>query len=307
MHDQAPATGPLGRRTPRERWAASVAAADRWQQAHRGLAVAVAVVRKFGDDRGGSLAALFAYYGFLAVFPLLLVLTTVLGFVGNDRLEHHVIGTALHQFPVVGDQIGATAAHPLHGSGLGLVVGLLGLLYGSLGIVQIAQRALADVWDVPEDDRPGFAGRLGRGLAFLAALAVALLASSVLAGLATGGGSRGPAMRVGLLAVELAVAVGLMLVAFCVLTPIRTSWRTMLPGAVVAGLAYAGLVVLGAALVQHQLRRAQAVYGQFAFVLGLLGWLVLVSQVTLYGAELNVVLHRHLWPRLLVGGEAEPP
>ena len=280
---------------------------DRFQRRHPVVEFPLAVLYKYVDDSGAYLAALIAYYGFVSFFPLLLLMSTVLGFVlvGDPHLQQQVLNSALHQFPVVGDQIGVTAAHPLHGSGLGLVVGLLGLLYGSLGIVQIAQRSLADVWDVPEDDRPGFAARLGRGVGFLVALAVALIAGSVLAGFATGGGSRGLAVRVGLLAVELVVAVGLMLIAFRILTPIRTSWRTMLPGAMVAGVAYAGLVVLGAALVQHQLRRAQAVYGQFALVLGVLSWLVLVSRVTLYGAELNVVLHRRLWPRSLVGAEAE--
>ena len=81
---------------------------DRGQQRTRGFGFVVAVVKKFGDDKCSSLAALLTYYGFLAIFPLLLLLTTVLGFVGNDWLQHHAIGNALHQFPVVGQQIGRT-------------------------------------------------------------------------------------------------------------------------------------------------------------------------------------------------------
>jgi len=53
---------------------------DGFQQSHRPLALGFGVIKKFGDDRAGSLAALIAYYGFLAVFPLLLLLTTILGF-----------------------------------------------------------------------------------------------------------------------------------------------------------------------------------------------------------------------------------
>ena len=52
--------------------------ADRFQQRTPWLAFPVAVWKKFGDDRAGNLAALIAYNGFAAVFPLLLVLVTLL-------------------------------------------------------------------------------------------------------------------------------------------------------------------------------------------------------------------------------------
>lgn len=70
---------------------------DRFQQTHRPLAIGFGVIKKFGDDRAGSLAALIAYYGFLAVFPLLLMLTTVLGFVmdRNSSLRASVLNSAL--------------------------------------------------------------------------------------------------------------------------------------------------------------------------------------------------------------------
>ena len=56
-------------------------------------------------------------------------------------------------------------------------------------------------------------------------------------------------------------------------------------------------------MIQRQLRHAQPLYGQFAFVLGLLAWLSLVAQITLYAAEINVVSSRRLWPRSIV----QPP
>ena len=80
---------------------------DAWQQRHRSAAFAFGVIKKSGDDRAGSLAALIAYYGFLALFPLLLLLTTAVGFV----LEHHpaaarsVLNSALADFPIIGDQL----------------------------------------------------------------------------------------------------------------------------------------------------------------------------------------------------------
>ena len=49
-------------------------AADAFQQRRPALAFPVAVWKKFNDDQAGNLAALIAYYGFVAIFPLLLLL-----------------------------------------------------------------------------------------------------------------------------------------------------------------------------------------------------------------------------------------
>lgn len=61
---------------------------DAYQRRHRWLGVPIAVVYKFVDDQGGYLAALITYYGFLSLFPLLLIFSTVLGFLlpGNQGL-----------------------------------------------------------------------------------------------------------------------------------------------------------------------------------------------------------------------------
>jgi len=73
---------------------------DDYQQRHAGLALPFAVFRKFGDDQAGNLAALIAYYAFFSIFPLLLALTTILGYVlsGHPALEQRVFSTALGQF-----------------------------------------------------------------------------------------------------------------------------------------------------------------------------------------------------------------
>jgi uncharacterized BrkB/YihY/UPF0761 family membrane protein len=274
---------------------------DEWQQ-HSGVAGPVfGVVRKFGDDRGPSLCALLTYYGFLSIFPLLLVLATILGYIGNDRIQRSVLGATLEQYPVVGQQIGRAAAHPLKGSSFALVIGLLGLIYGSLGVTQVAQRVMADVWNVPNVARPGFFPRLGRSLAFLLVLVVGLSATAVLGATTTGTGTG--AIRWVALPALAAVDVALFTAAFRVLTPRQVALRLLWPGAITAGIGYSVLLAIGTGLVQHQLRHAQDLYGQFGFVLGLIGWLYLVAQLTVYAAELNVVRARRLWPRSLL----QPP
>jgi uncharacterized BrkB/YihY/UPF0761 family membrane protein len=279
-----------------------VRAFDGVQQRHRSLSFVVAVVKKFGDDRCSSLAVLLAYYGFLSIFPLLLLLTTVLGFVGNRHLTDSVVGSALAEFPVVGQQIGQNAAHPLTGSAVALVVGVAGLLYGSLGVAQAGQHAFAQVWNVPGVVRPGLMPRLARSLAFLVVLAIFVLTTALVSGVATIRGQPG-ANRLLLLIAEAVLNVGVYVAVFRVLTPKAVGTTRLLPGAVLGGLGYTVLLTAGTALIQRQLRHAQPLYGQFAFVLGLLAWLSLVAQVTLYAAEINVVSSRRLWPRSIV----QPP
>jgi YihY family inner membrane protein len=271
---------------------------DQFQQRHSVLAFPVAVIKKSSDDRGRNLAALLAYYGFLALFPLLLVLATVLGFVGNARLAKSVVGTTLQQFPVIGTQIGENSTQPLHGSVLALVVGLLGLLYGALGVTRAAQQTMAQVWNVPEIARPRWLERTWRGLIALVGAGVAVSVSTLLSGLATVAGHSW-VLRIGTTVLAAGWMVLVYLGAFRLLTPRKSTTRELLPGAIIGGVAYTALLTVGTALVQHRLRRAEALYGQFAFTLGLIGWLYLVAQLTVYAAQVNVVRDRHLWPRSL--------
>jgi YihY family inner membrane protein len=280
-----------------------VRAIDRLQQRHRPAAVAVAVVRKFGDDQAGVLATSLAYSGFVAVFPLLLLLVTVLGFVlgGSEAAQDAVLRSALVEFPIVGDQL-VRSLHPLRGSGVALAVGIGGLAWGGLGVTQVAQHAMAEIWNVPGVRRPGFFPRLARGAIVLAVGGVGLLATSALASVATFTGSMSPG-RVAAIAGSAVLNVLLFLAAFRITTTKTVPLRLLVWGAVVGGLAWTGLQALGGYLVGHQLRHASEVYGFFATVLGLLSWIFLGTRVALYAAELNVVLARRLWPRSLV----QPP
>jgi YihY family inner membrane protein len=272
---------------------------DRAQQRARWLGFPFAVMRKLGDDNGGALTTVVAHNALLALFPLLLVVVTVLGFLlGRDSgFQQRVLGSAVAEFPIIGDQVQRNI-HGLRGNGVGLVVGLLAFAWGARGLTQVAQHAMAEIWDIPSKQRPRFWARQVRGLLLLLAFAVGLAASSLLTWLGSYGG-RAVAVALANLAAAAAVNVGLFLLMFRVLTPRQIPTRQLIAGALVAGVAWQVLQAVGGYLVGHYLRRASEVYGLFAIVLGLLFWLYLGAQLTLYAAEVNVVAARRLWPRSL--------
>jgi Virulence factor BrkB len=129
-------------------------ALDRFQQRHGVLGFPVGLVKKYGDDQAGKHAALLAYYGFLSLFPLLLVFVTLLGYAlaNNEELQQQLIDTVIAHFPGFGPQLQGSIT-TIQGSGIGLVVGILGTLWGGLGITQSAQDAMNAVWNVPRKDR----------------------------------------------------------------------------------------------------------------------------------------------------------
>lgn len=275
---------------------------DRVQQQHSVLGFPVGVVKKFGDDQGGKHAALLAYYGFVSVFPLLLVFATVMAYVleSNQALQQRVVETAVAQFPVLGPELrGSIGA--VQGSGIGLLVGLAGTLWGGLGITQTAQDAMNAVWNIPRSDRPNFWLRLARSASALVLTATALLGATVLAG----HGTTWPGIvgSVVSLAGSLLLNMLLVVVMFQLLTAAAVPWSRLLPGAETAAVAWSVLQAVGVIIVTRQVARANLVYGAFATVLVLLSWMLLTGRILIYAAEINVVLARRLWPRSLL----QPP
>lgn len=277
-----------------------VAVVDELQQHHGWLGFPVAVVRKMSDDQGGSLAALIAHYGFLSLFPLILVFSAVLGFVlGSDpSLRTHVIQTVAHSFPSLS---GFVSSHT-KGNSLALGAGAFAALWAGLGVTRATERAMNNIWDIPLYERPNLWWSRLRGLAMLGILGVTFIVSTGLASLQQTRGVLAAPTAVLSVAGPLALNFGLYLLAFQVLTNRHLSWRTMAAGAAVGAVGWTALQSLGALYVRHELAHASQLYGTLASVIGLLAWIYLGAMLTLYAAEVNVVLANRLWPRSLAGG-----
>jgi YihY family inner membrane protein len=270
-------------------------ALDRRQQQSPRLSFLAAVIKKFADDQAGQLAALIAYYGFVSLFPLLLVLVTVLGFVlqGDPGEQKRILDGALGQFPLIRDQL---KLESLTGSGVGLAIGVLGSLLAGMGITGATQNAFNRIWHVPFKQRPNWLYSRLRGLGMLAILGTLSIVSTTAAGFVGSASHAAPAVLAGIL-VAFALNLALFMTAFKLLTAVELSWRDLLPGVIVAAVFWQLLQHIGGFYVDHELKRTGPLYGVFALVLGLLAWLYLGAQLTLLAAEVNVVRHRRLWPR----------
>jgi YihY family inner membrane protein len=275
---------------------------DRQHQQRAWIAFPYAVMKKFGDDQAGNLAALIAYYGFLSLFPLMLVLITLLAMLlrNNPGLQGSIRTSALANFPVIGDEISKNV-HSLRGSGLALGIGLALALWAGLGVMKVSQNAMNAVWNVPYRHRPNFLRSLLRAMLLLLVLGVITVASAAAGNIGAGSNS----WLLGIVGIAASVVLNLVLflLAFRILTTEDVTWGDVFPGALIAALAWTTLQAVGGYIVSHQLQSASDTYGTFAMVIGLLAWIYLGAQITLFAAEVNVVRKRRLWPRAIV----QPP
>jgi len=272
---------------------------DALQQKHPALGFPIAVLYKFLDDQGVYLAALIAYYGFVSLFPLLLLLSTILGFVlsGNPELQQQILDSALHQFPVIGDDLGN--AQQIGGGVTGLVIGIVGGLYGGLGVALACQNAMNTVWSVPRNMRPDpIRGRL-QGLLLLGTIGLAILGTTAVSNI-------GGALHLGgsfSFLLTLAVVVlnaGIFIVAFRLTCARPLSVADVTPGAIAAAVLWQALQSFGALYVTSVVRGASTTNGVFAIVLGLLAFLFLAAASIVMCAEINVVRVDKLHPRALL-------
>jgi membrane protein len=280
-------------------------ALDRFQRRHRWAGLPLAVVYKYIDDQGNYLAALITFYGFLSVFPLLLLLVTVLGYAlyGNTELQQEILTSAVTQFPVIGDQL-ASNIHSLHGSPLALIVGLLGSLYGGLGVAQAAQNAMNKIWGVPRHARPNAIKARGISLLLLLVIGGGILLTTVLSALSTGaqayGADLGVEARILTSVAAVVVNALVFIFVFRVLTVREISTRQVRGGAIAAAIIWQVLQVIGTYALGHALKGASATYGVFGLVLGLIAWIYLGAVTLVLCAEVNVVRASKFWPRSLM-------
>src|SRR5262245_21822152 len=276
--------------------------ADALQRRWRPAAFAVAVWKKFSDDRARDHAALIAFYGFVAIFPLLLALATLLDIVlrHNQALRQDVLDSALTAYPVIGTQI-KNSVHPLTSTGVALAVGLIVALLGARGVARAMQHALNSAWAVPLDRRPRLPASALRGIGLILVIGLGQILTASLSSLALGAGHLviGILAEAGVIALALVANIGIFWLALRLATAADVSWRALRLGAILSAISWQVLQLAGTFVVGHVLRNSSELYGVFGVVLGLLTWLYLQAMITLYAIEACTVREWKLWPRSL--------
>ncbi len=276
---------------------------DRAQRRSPVLGVPVAVFYKFYDDQGNYMVAALTYYAFMAIFPLLLLASSILGFILQDRpgLQDQVLNSALAQFPIIGDQLGRPEG--MQGSTAAVVIGTLAALFGASGLGQAIQNCLNTAWAVPRNSRPNPVMARMKSLLILMLAGMSVLGISVLSAVGTStevfSDNVNATIRV-LISLVTFVVVGLVLTGLSRLAAARhdyvgRSW----PGAFSVAFMWQGLQFLGTIYATKVLAGTSSMNQTFGLVLGLIGLIYLAAVMGVLGIEINVVLARRLYPRSL--------
>ena len=264
-----------------------IAWADRLQREHGVLGFPYAVIKKYGDDAGGRQAALITYYGFLSIFPLLLLGVAVLSRVLADhpdlrrRLIDEIVPKALR--PTIEHSLAT-----LPTSTIPFVVGLVSLLLAGTGVVFSAYQTLNHVAAVRHRRRLSYFARYARVFAVLETVVATALS-----------GERGVERAAAAVAGSALVVFGVLLLGAKLLlarpAPVRVLW----PGAVLGAAAVTVVLNAGAPLLAGLVIKPGPVYGSFATVAGMFALLYLIGRALVYAAEVAAVRYARLWPRAL--------
>jgi YihY family inner membrane protein len=272
---------------------------NRYQQRNHLLAFFYAVIKKYSEDSAGYQAALLTYYGFLALFPLLLVLTTLTDTVLSryPHAEATVLKSVTNYFPLLGDQL-AAHIHSLHSSGFALFAGILLTLYGARGVASAFRRGVQHIWRVPKQHQDGFPKSLFKNLALLVIGGLGFIAASISAGLAAAAG-HGFLFRGLSITINLVILFWLFTFLLNFSLPRHVSLAETRIGAAFAAIGLVILQLLGGYILSHELKSLDALYSYFAISLGLLFWIYLQAQMLFYAVEISIVSSQKLWPRSL--------
>jgi membrane protein len=282
----------------------AVSSVDAFQRRHPVLGFPLAVIYKYFDDQGPYLASALTYYAFVAIFPLMLLGTSILGIIlrGEPNWQESILDSALAQFPIIGDELGRPEG--LQGSFAGVAVGALAALYGAMGLGQALQNTQHVAWSVPRNSRPNpFYARL-KTLVLLVTAGFSLLAVSIVATVASTtdlfNEVLGPGRQFFLPLLTIVVVGTFLSFLFRYAATGQHSFRRAAPGGYTLAVMWQLLQLAGAAYVDNVLVDTSSMTKTFGLVLGLIGFLWIGAVMAVLAMEINVVAARRLWPRALL-------
>ncbi len=274
-----------------------VVALDGYQQRHPSIGFLYAVVRKYIEDEAGHRAALLAYYGFLSLFPLLLVLATILKVLlhNNSPLGAQVLQGVFAYFPAIGHDLQQNI-QGIGKTGIALLTGLLLTLFGARGVADMLRASLDHLWLVPHARRSRFPAAQLRSMAIIFVGGISLVLAPVVSGYAVIFGHSWFSSLLSALVIT-GILYWVLIYIVKVGTSVHRRFRDIWLGTLIAAAAFEILQSLGSFIVTKELQRLDNIYGAFALVLGLIFWLYLQTQIMFLAFEVDAVRVFHLWPR----------
>lgn len=262
------------------------ALAQRWPR----LGTLLDVQEKVGETNGGRIASSVTLMFFVALFPLILVVAAVVGFLsaGDPQTTDSIID-GLGLTGEAATTMGDTIANAEDSRRTASVIGLLGLLWSGLGVTAALALAVRTPW---QRKAKGLKARLdgllwivGGGITFVGSIAAGALLNrtpSVVPRAVT---------SFGLVLLGLALELAFFLWTFWVLGDRRPGWKGLLPGAIVGAVGFEALKVVGTVLVPRMVASSSSLYGSLGVVFALLAWLAVFARLIVYASSLNAVLH----------------
>ena len=244
---------------------------------------ALHVHKRFGQVQGGPLASYITLAAFLSLFPLLLVAIAVLGIVAGNVDVAAKVSEQLSLDGSSADLLGKTLDTAASSKRSASIIGLAGLLWSGLGLVNTLESSFDAVW---QSEGRGLKDK-AFALLWLAGASVLVVAS--LAATAAAGFLPGFLTWLSLLP-TLAIDVALWLWTFKALTGRQgLPWRAHLPGAILGAIGFELLKIVGGVYVPRLVGSSSALYGTLGIVFALIAWLALFGRLSVYATCLNVV------------------
>lgn len=259
----------------------------------------MAVQDRYSELEGGVVAAAVTLSIFISLFPALLVGTAIIGYIaaGQVDLANQMIdklgltGTAAQTFREAVDA-------SKHSRRAASIIGLAGLAWSALGVVQAIQLAVDRAWQV----KGGGVIDKAKSLLWLVAIGATVVATTAATGLVVSVLPKWIAPL--MILVTVAINIGMFWFTFALLGNQKVGWRPLLPGAVFAGIAMQLLTIAGAIIVPRSVASSSALYGSLGVVFAILAWLYFFGRMIVYASTLNVVLYERVQGTVTVEVEA---
>lgn len=261
------------------------------------------------QDDGGLMAAAVAYYGVLSLFPLLMILTSGLGFVlelspsAQNAQQQVLQAVSQNASPAVAERLAEVFAQVRRQAPVSGPLGLGFLLLAAIGLFINFEKAFNRIWNV---EAPEYRGLLravrsalwlrGRAFVMLVGLGslvilvsiVGVVASSVrpLVDMLPGGDWTWSAVQI---LVTLSLNFGLFTVMYRLLPRVPVRWSEAACGGVVAALLWEAVRQVLSVILAHSRYSAYGIIGSLILVML---WIYTAAAIVFLGAEYVQVIRR---------------